>query len=197
MTGNRQDTQMARWQPGSQGRLEAAALDLFIEHGYEQATVAEIAARAGLTERTFYRYFADKREVLFGGGPRLEALLTEEVSEAPLTAGPFDAIAIALDRMANVYFSDRGEIARRRQAVIDANPELQERELLKMASLSAALARTLRGRGVAEPTASLSAEAGVSVFRVAFAQWVTLDDNQSLGELIQSAFSELRAIAAQ
>lgn len=185
---------MVRWKQGAHERLEAAALDLFVERGYEQTTVAEIAARAGLTERTFYRHFAVKREVLFGGGPALEGFLTEVVAEAPPSTAPLDAIAHALDRMADEFFADRGLIAQQRQLVIDAHPELQERELLKMASLSAAVARTLHRRGVHEPGASLTAEAGMSVFRIAFAQWVEPDNNRTLGELIHVTLQDLRTI---
>jgi hypothetical protein len=62
------DRDMTRWEPNARGRLEQAALALYGERGFENTTVAEIAARAGLTERTFFRHFADKREVLFAGG---------------------------------------------------------------------------------------------------------------------------------
>ncbi|MER7370487.1 helix-turn-helix domain-containing protein, partial [Nonomuraea wenchangensis] len=79
---------MGRWEPNARGRLEEAALELYGERGYEQTTVAEIARRAGLTERTFFRHFADKREVLFGGGTLLEERLTAAVAAAPDSAGP-------------------------------------------------------------------------------------------------------------
>ncbi len=74
---------MSRWEPNARGRLEQAALELYCERGFEQTTVAEIAERAGLTERTFFRYFADKREVLFAGGVTLQELLVSAVAGAP------------------------------------------------------------------------------------------------------------------
>lgn len=185
---------MVRWAPGSHGRLELAALDLFLDHGYEQTTVAEIAARAGLTERTFYRYFTDKREVLFSGGSALEDEIVGAMADIPVSVAPLDAIGAGLERVAIGFFADRAPFARKRQAVIDVNPELQERELLKMASLSAALGRTLHERGVDEPAASLAAEAGVSVFRIAFAQWIVPGNTRSLDELIRSALAALRLV---
>src|ERR1700712_2400647 len=150
---------MVRWEPGSRGRLEAAALALYGERGFENTTVAEIAARAGLTERTFFRYFADKREVLFSGAGALQELLVSAVLNAPGSAAPIDAVADALDA-AGALFQERHDFARQRQSVIAANTELRERELIKLASLAAAVADALRRRGAPDPAATLTAEAG-------------------------------------
>src|SRR5258707_4907397 len=119
---------MSRWQPDARGRLERAAMDLYTERGYDQTTVAEIAERAGLTERTFFRYFADKREVLFWGAGRLQELLVDAVASAPASAPPIDAVAAALEA-AGALLQERRETARQRQTVIAANAELREREL--------------------------------------------------------------------
>ncbi|MCK2218794.1 TetR/AcrR family transcriptional regulator [Actinomadura sp. ATCC 31491] len=187
---------MGRWEPNARGRLEEAALELFGERGYEQTTVAEIARRAGLTERTFFRHFADKREVLFGGSTLLHERLTEAVAAAPEPVAPMAAIAAALD-VAGVILQERRERARRRQAVVLAHAELRERELIKLASLSAALAGALRERGVPEPAASLAAEAGMAVFRVAFERWA--DDpacDADLREVMRATMTELRSVTA-
>ncbi|WP_438295156.1 TetR family transcriptional regulator [Streptomyces sp. HUAS TT7] len=186
---------MGRWEPNARGRLEQAALELYGERGFEQATVAEIAKRAGLTERTFFRHFADKREVLFPGASPLEELFAKHLADAPESAAPIDAMAAALDAI-TVMFADRREIAQQRQAVIAANAELQERELVKLASLSAALADTLRRRGVGEPAASLTAEAGVAVFKVAFGRWISESNERDLGHLIRESLDELKAVTA-
>jgi AcrR family transcriptional regulator len=158
---------MSRWQPDAAGRLQRAAFELYAERGYEETTVAEIAERAGLTERTFFRHFADKREVLFGGSHRLQDLMVGAVTSAPASAAPIDAVGAALQACAAVL-NDR-QFSRQRQAIVAASEELRERELIKMATLTTAIAEALRGRGVKEPTASLTAEAGIAVFRVAFA----------------------------
>ena len=123
---------MGRWEPNARGRLEQAALELFLERGFEQATVTEIAARAGLTQRTFFRHYADKREVLFWGQEALRELLVDSVVSAPDSAAPIDAVAEAIVA-AGAVLQDRREHARRRQIIIDANPELRERELIKLA----------------------------------------------------------------
>ncbi|MGH2894693.1 MAG: TetR family transcriptional regulator, partial [Solirubrobacteraceae bacterium] len=154
---------MTRWEPGARERLAQAALDLYAERGFEQTTVVEIAKRAGLTERTFFRHFADKREVLFAGSGDLQELMASAVLEAPGSAAPMDAVAAGLQAGGEVL-GERRDFARQRQAVIAASAELQERELIKLASLAAALADALRRRGVTEPAASLSAEAGIAVF---------------------------------
>jgi AcrR family transcriptional regulator len=186
---------MARWEPDSRGRLEQAALALYGERGFDNTTVAEIAARAGLTERTFFRYFADKREVLFWGAGMLQELLVSAVAGAPASAPPIDAVGAALEA-AGALLQERPESARQRQTVIAANPELQERELIKLASLSAAVADTLRQRGVSDTAASLSAEAGIAVFRIAFELWVKKGNRRDLPQLIRESLDELKAVAA-
>ncbi|MFD8157428.1 TetR/AcrR family transcriptional regulator [Streptomyces malaysiensis] len=186
---------MGRWEPNARERLAKVALELYSERGYEQTTVAEIAKRAGLTERTFFRHYADKREVLFDGSGELQELAVSGVVGVPESAAPLDAMAAGLEA-ASGWFADRREHARRRQAVIVANAELRERELIKLASLSAALADALRGRGVAEPTASLAAEAGMAVFKVAFQRWIAEAEEATLSQLMRESMAELKAVTA-
>jgi AcrR family transcriptional regulator len=186
---------MGRWEPNARGRLETAAMKLYAERGFESTTVAEIAERAGLTERTFYRYFADKREVLFYGAPALQALLVGAVDGAPQSRSPIDVVVAALMAAATEIFEERRDFARRRQAVIAANTELQERELVKLATLGSALTAALRRRSVDEPGASLAAEAGIAVFKIAFDRWVNDTGRRTLAELIQESADELRTIA--
>lgn len=185
---------MTRWEPDSQGRLALAALDLYGEQGFENTTVAEIAARAGLTERTFYRHFTDKREVLFWGAGALQERLVKVVCESPMSS-PIEAIATGLEA-AGKLLEERRDGARKRQAVIAASTELQERELIKLASLAAALADALRSRGVRDPAASLAAEAGIAVFKVAFERWIDEDNREVLPRLIRESLNDLRSMAA-
>lgn len=186
---------MSRWEPNARGRLERAALELYRERGFEQTTAAEIARRAGLTERTFFRYFSDKREVLFAGAASLQEVLVRTLADSPPSTAPINAVALAIEA-AGVLLEERRDYARQRQAVITANAELRERELIKLASLSEALADALRGRDVKDPAARLAAEAGVAVFKVAFELWVEERNEQALVEVIRSAFDELQAMAA-
>jgi AcrR family transcriptional regulator len=186
---------MTRWEPTARGRLERAAMELYSERGFEQTTVAEIAKRAGLTERTFFRHFADKREVLFWGAGSLQELLVSAAANSPDSAAPIDMIAAALEAGAAVL-QDRRVGARQRQAIIAANTELQERELIKLASLASALADTLRRRGVKDPAASLSAEAGIAVFKIAFERWVDETNERDLQLLIRDLLEELKAVTA-
>ena len=186
---------MGRWEPDARGRLERAAMELYIERGFDQTTVAEIAARAGLTERTFFRHFADKREVLFAGAGQLQDFLVSALANAPDSAAPIDAVAAALEA-AGALLQERGEYAGQRQAVIAANAELQERELIKLASLASALASTLRQRGVRDPAASLAAEAGIAVFKIAFERWASETSQADLPHVIRESFDELKAVTA-
>jgi AcrR family transcriptional regulator len=186
---------MGRWEPNARGRLEQAAMELFIERGFEQATVTEIARRAGLTQRTFFRHFADKREVLFWGQGALQELLVSTVASAPASAAPIDAVAAALEA-AGASLQQRHEHARQRQAIINANPELRERELIKLATLASAIAAALRHRGVSDPAASLTAEAGIAVFKVAFERWVSDPGQPDLPKIIRQSLDDLRAVTA-
>jgi AcrR family transcriptional regulator len=186
---------MGRWEPNASGRLRQAAMELYVERGFEQTTVADIAERAGLTARTFFRYFADKREVLFGGSGALQEHLVSAVDGAPDSASPMEAVATALDAAAAVL-GERRDYARQRQSVIAATAELRERELIKMASLAAAIADGLRRRGVADPDASLAAEAGVAVFRVAFERWVSAPDDRELSAIMRESLAQLKALTA-
>jgi len=164
-------------------------MDLFAERGFDQTTVADIAARAGLTERTFFRHFADKREVLFHGGQYLEELMASGIAAAPPTAPPLAAVAAALTA-ATAMFEDRRPWSRIRQRIIDANPDLQEREVSKLARLATALTDGLRARGVPDLTARLAADAGIAVFRAAFERWVS-DDAGDMPSLIDECFDEM------
>ena len=186
---------MGRWEPNARGRLEQAALELFIERGFEQVTVTEIAERAGLTQRTFFRHFADKREVLFWGQGALQELLVSTVAGAPESAAPMDAVAAALEA-AGAVLQERREFARQRQAVINADAGLQERELIKLASLASDLAGALRRRGVSDPAASLTAEAGIAVFKIAFERWVGGPSQPELPQLIRESLDEMKAVTA-
>jgi AcrR family transcriptional regulator len=195
-TDNNYDRGMARWEPDSRGRLAQAALELYGERGFEQTTVAEIADRAGLTERTFFRHFADKREVLFGGAGSLQELLVSTVADASDSLAPIDAVAAGLQAAA-ALLQERREYSRQRQTIIAANPELQERELIKLARLGSALADVLRRRGVGDPAASLTAEAGIAVFRIAFERWIDETEQRDFPQLILETLDELRAVTAE
>lgn len=187
---------MGRWQPDSRGRLQEAALALYAERGFDQTTAAQIADRAGLTERTFFRHFADKREVLFGGSAHLRQRIVDGVAGAPASDGPLDAVARGLDAAADLLGQFRRDLSRQRQAVIDANPELRERELAKLADYAAAVAATLHQRGVGEPQATLAAEAGMAVLRVAMQRWTGGDDDRDLAAVMRASVAELRAVAS-
>jgi AcrR family transcriptional regulator len=186
---------MGRWEPNARGRLVQAAFELYGERGFEQTTVAEIAKRAGLTERTFFRHFADKREVLFAGADALQELMVSTVAEAPGSLAPIDAAVAGLEA-AGAFIQEGGKLAQQRQAIIAASAELQERELIKLASLASALAGALRRRGVNDPAASLTAEAGMAVFKVAFERWVEGTNRQDLPRLVRESLEELRAVTA-
>ncbi|MFI5915186.1 TetR/AcrR family transcriptional regulator [Dactylosporangium sp. NPDC051541] len=181
---------MGRWEPDARGRMGEAAMQLYVEQGFEQTTVAEIAARAGVTARTFFRHFADKREVLFAGSELLLRGLVEALDNAPPAATPLEAVTAALDAGA-AFLGREHAHSRQRQAVITANPELLERELIKMARIAAALAEGLRRRGVPDPDAALVAEAGVVVLRVAFETWVNRPEPTDLAETMRDTRARL------
>jgi len=186
---------MGRWEPNARGRLAQAAMALYVEQGFEQTTVAEIARQAGLTERTFFRHFADKREVLFYGMEMLRGLLTHAVADAPASATAMEAVGAAL-QAAGALLQENPERVRLRDAIVSANPELRERELIKLAAMASAVAGALRDRGTPEPAASLAAETGIAVFKVAFARWTSEPGQPDLPEIIRESMDEVREVLA-
>ncbi len=187
---------MGRWEPNARGRLAQAALTLYAERGFEKTTAAEIATRAGLTERTFFRHFADKREVLFYGTETARDLLTRIVADAPADAMPLDTVGAALEALA-AQLQENPERVRLRDAVVSANAELRERELIKLAGLAAAMADALHSRGIPEPAARLAAETGIAVFKVAFAGWISAPGQPDLPGILRASMDELRNVLAQ
>ncbi len=187
---------VARWEPDAKGRLQRAALELFADGGFESTTVAEIAERAGVTERTFFRHFADKREVLFSGQHELRDAFVGAVERAGPDAAPDELARVALDAAGSWFSSDHRGHARRRQAVIDANPGLYERELLKLARLAEDLAGALRGRGLSATRAHLTAETTIAVFKVAFGHWLVDRDDRSLVAIQRDLLAATPTIAA-
>jgi AcrR family transcriptional regulator len=186
---------MGRWQPGARERLAGAALELFAERGYDATTVADIAARAGVTERTFFRQFTDKREVLFGDPGEYNAVFTDAVAAAPADASPLDAAALAL-RAVGRWFEGRHAYARVRAQVVAAHPALQEREQIKRLHLTEAIAAALVARGVPAGQAALTAELTSVAFHQGFVRWVAADEESDLAALAMQVLDELRALTA-
>ena len=186
---------VGRWKPDARGRLMGAALELFTERGYEQTSVADIAERAGVTERTFFRHFVDKREVLFDGSAELQNFVVRGVESAPDPISPIDAVGAAMESAASLL-EERRDYARLRAAAITANRGLQERELLKLSALGVAAAEALRARGVPDLAASLAGETGVTIFRVAFEKWIADSSSKAFAEHIRESLAELKSLTS-
>ncbi|MGW5242213.1 TetR/AcrR family transcriptional regulator [Monashia sp. NPDC004114] len=189
---------MARWEPGARERLVLAAVDLFTEQGYDATTVAEIAARAGVTKSTFFRYFPDKRELLVAGQEALSRLLAEGISDAPSGATPLEAVAAGLERAATMMGPMNRELGPRLKAAVAASAELQERDALKSVGLAAAMTSALVARGIPDPTAHLAGELGVLAFKRGYAAWLEADQDTEDGfaPYALGALEELRAASA-
>jgi AcrR family transcriptional regulator len=189
---------MGRWEPNARERLVRAALDLFTEQGYDATTVNQIAERAGgLTKTTFFRYFPDKREVLFAAGQEIHSrLMADAVAAAPDSATPLQAVAAALDAVTATFTEDRREFSARLRTVIAGNSELRERAMSKRAALAEAMTDALSKRGVPDPAASLAAELGVRAFYHAFDHWSDPANQQTLADLARQTLDELRAAIA-
>ena len=171
-----------------------AAVDLFTEQGYDATTVAQIAARAGVTRSTFFRHFSDKRELLVAGQETLSRLLADGISEAPATASPLEAVAAGLLRASSAMGPTNRELGPRLKAAVAASTELQERDALKSVGLAAAMTTALLARGVPEPAAHVAAELGVLAFKRGYAQWSDSDrDDDGLAPYALAALQELRA----
>jgi AcrR family transcriptional regulator len=188
---------VSRWAPNARERLETAALDLFVENGYEETTVAQIADSAGLNRATFFRHFADKREVLFGGEEVLSGLFADAIRAASPDATLIECLQAAFAAAEVVMTPHRRATAARRVLVVAANSELQERGLLKHARIARSIAAVLRERGADELTARLGAEVGMLAFSVAFGRWMAANDDEPFLPFAAAALSDLQVRAAE
>jgi AcrR family transcriptional regulator len=188
---------VSRWAPNARERLEDAALDLFVENGYEETTVAQIADRAGMNRATFFRHFADKREVLFGGQDVLAGLFAGAIRAASPGATLTECLRAALAAAEVAMTPQLRAAAVRRRLVVAANSELQERGLLKHARVTASITAALRERGTDELTARLGAETGMLAFSVAFERWLKANDDEPFAPVADAALSDLQARAAE
>lgn len=186
---------MSRWEPDARARMMRAAMDLFAERGFDDTTTGDIAQRAGVTERTFFRHFADKREALFDGSKTMDKIVAEAILAAPPSTAPLDA-AITGVIAGGELLTGRRDHAVHRSRIIDSHPSLRERELLKLAGLTEAAVAALRERGVAEPVAVLAAHTAVTMFQLAFTRWVAEDDPPDLGTCVTAAVARLRELTA-
>jgi AcrR family transcriptional regulator len=174
---------MARWEPDARQRLERAALELFAERGYDDVTVPEITARAGLTTRTFFRHFADKREVLFADADQMPILAAQLVRDAPPELAPMELVQRGLPMLAST-FEGRLDQLKQRKTIVNSNDGLRERELRKMERLVDAIAEAFRIRGIDDLTAAVVAETAVGVVKVALRRWIESDGREPLRTLI-------------
>jgi AcrR family transcriptional regulator len=183
---------MVRKPSDAPGRLQRAAMALFIERGYDEVTVAEIAEQAGMTKRSFFNHFTDKREVMFASADTLRASVLAALAGAGADLGPLDAVVQAFTQAA-AAMEDYRVLARARQAIIDSSPDLQERDLLKMAAMTAAIAEALAPRGVPRRDAIFVAQVATTVFTTAVDEW-TRDPRRGLAVSIQDALDSLVAV---
>jgi AcrR family transcriptional regulator len=172
-------------------RLVRAALELFSEQGYDRTTVAEIAARAGLTKSTFFRHSPDKREILFLGQGQMYELLRTGIAGAPADATPLEMVAAGLDELTAVFSADRRDFAPQRRAVIAAHPELQEREALKRRGYVTTIQAALRARGVEDPAALVAGELGGLAVGGAYVRWSEPGNEQEYGPVARQVLGEL------
>jgi AcrR family transcriptional regulator len=187
-----------RWEPNPRERLERSALALFAEQGYDDTTVEQIAAGAGLARSTFFRHFRDKREILFGGQDELASRLALGIENAPSRRTALEAIEAAFADIAAVAFTpERRDLAPRRIAVVASNPELRERELLKRGGIKNAITAALRSRGIEEPSATVAAELATLALSQAVAAWAEPDNTEEFDPIARRVLRRLHAAAAE
>lgn len=175
-------------------RLQWAALELYADRGYEETTAAEIAAKAGVTERTFFRHFPDKREVLFDGDAVFSEALMSGVRRAPAALGPWETLFLAFRSVKHLFVENR-PFSEPRQRVIARSPALQERAMAKTSSLIAGVSTALCERGTPAQQANLAAQMGMAALSYAVAAWLA-DGASDLGEHIVMAFDEVSNLSS-
>ncbi|RCG31787.1 TetR family transcriptional regulator [Sphaerisporangium album] len=184
---------MSRWRPDARERLQQAALDLFAEQGFAATTVPEITARAGLTTRTFFRHFADKREVLYADDAEVPAMVATMMAEAPPSAEPLALIVEGLRTVAETRFEPRKAALLARRELVRTDAGLQERDLRKRAVMSEAIREGFQARGVDPARAALLAETSVTLINVSLAEWLDAPDDRKLYDIILETLATLRS----
>jgi AcrR family transcriptional regulator len=188
---------VSRWAPDARERLETAALALFVENGYEETTVAQIADRAGLNRATFFRHFADKREVLIGGEDKLAGLFADGIRAASPDATLTGCLQAAFAAAGVAMTPQQRAKAAQRVLIVAANTELQERGLLKHARIARAVSTALRERGADELTARLGAQLGMLAFTIAVERWMKAGNDEPFPVHAAAALSDLQVRAAE
>lgn len=186
---------MPRWDPDGQERLVKAASELFVERGYDAVTIADIAERAGLTRRSFFRYFPDKREVLFTGSMKNTADITRALEDFDPDASARDALVGTLAQMGEFLLRKPAAQARR-QNLIESSPELQERERTKLASIASALAVGLIDRGVPRGQADMVGGVAAQIFQAAYLEAIRESDRESFETRLRASFHKVMALLA-
>ena len=184
---------MPRWEHGSEERLKQAALELFQEQGFEDTSAVQIAERARVTTRTFFRYFRDKEEVIFADADTLKETLVHDLLQAADVSEPLLAVVRTLAGFDWERLGSR-ETQHRRNAMIAATPQLLERDLVKQHQVAEGLSDALRRRGIAPDLAELAAGAGVQVFRTAYLRWLAGDDDTDLTTMTETVLSSLATL---
>jgi AcrR family transcriptional regulator len=177
---------MARWKPNAQNRLVQSALELFTEQGFNETTVEQIAKRADLTTRTFFRHFSDKREVLFMNDefrPNSENKMHSQTSE---TVDVMNLINQGLIESAQHYENQR-EMLKVRQKIIDSDKGLLERELRKREELRIGLTCSFALAGVSALQAELAAKVAMGIFTTAMTRWIYQPGKKKLTAYVQEA----------
>jgi AcrR family transcriptional regulator len=186
---------VSRWAPDAAERLRVAAMELFAEHGFADTTVPQIAARAGLTTRTFFRHYPDKREVLFVGENELPAVVARVFAQAPAELAPLEVVVHGLRTVVAPRLQDRHAYFRARRAIVDSDPGVQEREAHKLAGLGRAATTGFTERGLSAPQAGIAAALAVTVYDAAFNTWLDGDPTTPFADAVTTAAATLRAIA--
>jgi AcrR family transcriptional regulator len=183
---------VSRWRPDARERLERAAIELFVEQGFAATTVPEITARAGLTTRTFFRHFADKREVIFAGR-EIPDFAAHLMASAPASLDPMTMIIEGMREVTATRFEGRRDEIRVRRDIIRSDASLQERDLHKRAAVSEAVRAGFVARGVDPLRSALLAETSVTLLFVSLEEWLDRDDDRSLFQIILATLETLQA----
>ncbi|MFB9466696.1 TetR family transcriptional regulator [Streptomyces cinereospinus] len=187
---------MARWEPGAAQRLQQAAMELFAERGFSNTTIPDITSRAGLTTRTFFRHYNDKREILFVGENELPEVVSRLFAQAPVEFAPIDVIVHGLQTVVASRLETQRAALRARREIINSDAGLQEREAHKLACLARAGTTGFAARGLTPPQAAIAASLAVTVYDVAFNQWLDTDDPTSFADAVTSAAATLKTVMA-
>ncbi|HEY4607509.1 MAG TPA: TetR family transcriptional regulator [Acidimicrobiia bacterium] len=181
-----------RKKQATRDQLVAAAFELFTERGFDNVSVAEIATAVGVSERTFFRYFAAKEDVLFPDAGEKHSHVQQLLIDLPPELSLVDGMRRALVALSAEYEESKAMMLQRAQLVAGA-PSLRvhvlQREQEWVEEFGAAIAARMDLDQADDMRPELAAAMIVTAFRVVLSRWLRSGGEDDMPMMLDQALA--------